>query len=154
MGLARVDRPEESDTMRLLYPFTISLCVLSLSLPSFASHVRRGPTSPRVSSRRAAKTKPTGQRGIDDARATELQQALIKAGYLSGEPSGHWDAATEAAMAKLQADNGWQTKLVPDSRAIIKLGLGPSATSPADQSAGALDQTGYVDTRSGMLASR
>jgi hypothetical protein len=32
-------------------------------------------------------------------------------------------------MEKLQADNGWQTKLVPDSRAIIKLGLGPSTAS-------------------------
>jgi hypothetical protein len=42
------------------------------------------------------------------------------------EPSGHWDSATEAAMQKFQADNGWQTKLMPDSRAIIKLGLGPS----------------------------
>jgi hypothetical protein len=39
-------------------------------------------------------------------------------------------------MEKLQADNGWQTKLVPDSRAIIKLGLGPSTASgnsPASQ---------------------
>jgi hypothetical protein len=32
-------------------------------------------------------------------------------------------------MGKLQADNGWQTKLVPDSRALIKLGLGPSTAS-------------------------
>jgi hypothetical protein len=28
-------------------------------------------------------------------------------------------------MHKYQADNGWQTKLMPDSRAIMKLGLGP-----------------------------
>jgi hypothetical protein len=42
------------------------------------------------------------------------------------EPSGHWDSATESAMQKFQGDNGWQTKLMPDSRAIIKLGLGPS----------------------------
>jgi hypothetical protein len=34
-------------------------------------------------------------------------------------------------MEKLQADNGWQTKLVPDSRAIIKLGLG-SSTAPGN----------------------
>jgi hypothetical protein len=34
-------------------------------------------------------------------------------------------------MQKFQADNGWQTKLMPDSRAIIKLGLGPSSSSPA-----------------------
>jgi hypothetical protein len=32
-------------------------------------------------------------------------------------------------MQKFQADNGWQTKLMPDSRAIIKLGLGPSQAS-------------------------
>jgi peptidoglycan hydrolase-like protein with peptidoglycan-binding domain len=70
-----------------------------------------------------------GQRSIDDARATQIQSALIKSGYLSGEPSGHWDTATEAAMQKYQGDNGWQTKLTPDSRAIIKLGLGPSRDS-------------------------
>lgn len=28
-------------------------------------------------------------------------------------------------MQKFQADNGWQTKLMPDSRALKKLGLGP-----------------------------
>jgi hypothetical protein len=34
-------------------------------------------------------------------------------------------------MSRLQADNGWQTKLVPDSRALIKLGLGPNTTAAA-----------------------
>ena len=62
---------------------------------------------------------------MDSDRATEIQTALIKSGYLTGTPSGHWDSASEAAMQKLQADNGWQTKLTPDSRALIKLGLGP-----------------------------
>ncbi|HEX7158163.1 MAG TPA: peptidoglycan-binding domain-containing protein [Edaphobacter sp.] len=107
--------------------------LLSLSLPSVAmTHTRRGPTShskPRPSSKSAKHT--SGQRSIDDSRATEIQSALIHSGYLTGEPSGHWDAQTEAAMQKLQADNGWQTKLVPDSRAIIKLGLGPSHAQPA-----------------------
>jgi hypothetical protein len=69
------------------------------------------------------------QRAMDDDRATQIQTALIKSGYLSGAPSGHWDATSEAAMEKLQADNGWQTKLVPDSRALIKLGLGPGASA-------------------------
>lgn len=64
---------------------------------------------------------------MDDARATQIQKALIKAGYMTGEPSGHWDAASQAAMEKLQSDNGWQTKMVPDSRALIKLGLGPNS---------------------------
>jgi hypothetical protein len=68
------------------------------------------------------------QRAIDDARASQIQGALVKAGYLT-EVSGHWDNASEAAMQKLQSDNGWQTKIVPDSRALIKLGLGPNAES-------------------------
>jgi len=66
-----------------------------------------------------------GQQSIEPARVTEIQQALIREHYLSGEPSGAWDSTTEAAMQKYQADQGWQTKLMPDSRALKKLGLGP-----------------------------
>jgi len=67
--------------------------------------------------------------GMDTERATQIQSALIKQGYLSGEPTGVWDSHTVSAMQKLQSDNGWQTKMTPDSRALIKLGLGPQATA-------------------------
>lgn len=70
-----------------------------------------------------------GQQKIDASRATEIQQALIREKYLDGSPSGTWDARTQAAMARYQADNGWQSKVIPDSRAIIKLGLGPNHQS-------------------------
>jgi hypothetical protein len=66
-----------------------------------------------------------GQQAIDPSRVTEIQQALIREHYLDGEASGRWDATTEGAMQKYQADQGWQTKLMPDSRALKKLGLGP-----------------------------
>lgn len=55
----------------------------------------------------------------------QIQEALIREHYLMGEASGNWDASTQAAMQKYQADNGWQTRLMPDSRALKKLGLGP-----------------------------
>jgi len=51
---------------------------------------------------------------------------MIKANYLDGQPTGVWDAKTKAAMQRYQQDNGWQTKVLPDSRALIKLGLGPN----------------------------
>ncbi|MEO6806540.1 MAG: peptidoglycan-binding protein [Edaphobacter sp.] len=106
--------------------------LLSVAIPCSASiHSRRGPTSPKLFHRHAKAAKPAGQRAIDDTRATQIQTSLIKSGYLTGEPSGHWDAATETAMQKFQGDNGWQTKLIPDSRAIIKLGLGPAQDSSA-----------------------
>ena len=72
---------------------------------------------------------PLGQRGIAPERATQIQSALVREKYLTGSPSGQWDAETEAAMQKFQADHGWQTKLTPDSRALIALGLGPSTAS-------------------------
>lgn len=66
-----------------------------------------------------------GQQAIASERVTQIQQALIREHYLTGDPSGDWDAQTKTAMQKFQADNGWQTKLTPDSRALKKLGLGP-----------------------------
>lgn len=44
---------------------------------------------------------------------------------MKGEPSGVWDTATQSALQRYQAAHGWQTKTVPDSRALIGLGLGP-----------------------------
>ena len=70
--------------------------------------------------------KKRGQQVIDPARAREIQQALIREHYLDGEPSGTWDSATQAAMQRFQETQGWQSKTTPDSRALIKLGLGPS----------------------------
>jgi peptidoglycan hydrolase-like protein with peptidoglycan-binding domain len=67
-----------------------------------------------------------GQQKIDSDRAREIQTALIREKYMDGEPSGNWDAQTKAAMTRYQADHGWQTKMLPDSRALISLGLGPS----------------------------
>lgn len=100
------------------------------------------PTSARVSKtslsgRKGAKSRHTrlrGQQTIDSSRATQIQQALIREHYLSGEPSGEWDSATVAAMQKYQSDQGWQTKLMPDSRAIKKLGLGPDYSNAINAS--------------------
>jgi hypothetical protein len=70
-------------------------------------------------------SKPRGQLAMEPGRVTEIQQALIRAHYLSGEADGKWDERTKSAMLKYQADQGWQTKLTPDARALKKLGLGP-----------------------------
>jgi hypothetical protein len=51
---------------------------------------------------------------------------LIREHYLSSTAAGTWNEASEDAMRRYQADHGWQSKTVPDSRALISLGLGPS----------------------------
>ncbi len=120
-----------------------STLLLTMAVPSFAlSHARRGPTSQKLFNNKRAKPvgKRSGQASIESDRATEIQVALIRSGYLGGQPSGVWDSPTQSAMQKLQGDNGWQTMLVPDSRAIIKLGLGPAQDS-ASISNPAFDET-------------
>ena len=109
----------------------VSLLVLGVALtasPAFASHVHRAPTAGTAHySRKAARPahRSHGQQAIAPERVTEIQQALIREHYLSGETTGNWDSATVSAMQKYQSDQGWQTKLTPDSRALKKLGLGP-----------------------------
>ena len=112
--------------------------ILSAALiasPALGSSVRstttgshaRGPHKAASRSRQAASRsrRPRGQQAIEPARVAQIQQALIREHYFTGEANGNWDAATVAAMQKYQADQGWQTKLMPDSRALKKLGLGP-----------------------------
>ena len=99
---------------------------------SAATHSKR--SSAHVQSTKAGKhgkkgpktKKIRGQQSIDSDRAREIQTALIREHYLDGEPSGNFDERTKSALQKFQQDNGWQTKVIPDSRALIKLGLGPS----------------------------
>ena len=87
-----------------------------------STHSGHGKTSKHT---KKASWKSKGQHGITTERATEIQQALIRQHYLDGEATGVWDTRTQEACRKFQADNGWQTKVLPDSRALIKLGLGP-----------------------------
>lgn len=116
---------------RTLPALLISLSLLGL--PAFASHVHRPPTAGqihhtrhvtrRVTRRRSPRIR--GQQAIDPERVTQIQEALIRVHYLNGDATGKWDPTTIAAMQKFQLDQGWQTKLMPDSRALEKLGLGP-----------------------------
>lgn len=89
-----------------------------------ASHTKK--TSSHSESPFVTKSHARGQAAPDADRTREIQTALIREHYLSGEASGSWNTQTRDALTKYQADHGWQTKLVPDSRALIKLGLGPS----------------------------
>ena len=97
-------------------------------------HSTSGHATKRSSTQKSSKSargkkgskKKRCQQAIDSTRARQIQTALIREHYMQGEPSGTWDAATQAAMQKYQADQGWQSKTTPDSRALIKLGLGPN----------------------------
>jgi len=121
--------------------FSPKIALMLMSVPAMAQsssaknvHASIKPTAKH----KTAAVKHT--EGMDVARATAIQTALIKQGYLTGQPSGRWDSESVAAMQKLQGDNGWQTKITPDSRALIKLGLGPT-TGAASGAASGVSET-------------
>ena len=93
---------------------------------STATGTKAHATSAKGKSSRKKSARARGQQKIDSERAQQIQQALIREHYLTGEATGTWNQASEEAMRRYQADQGWQSKTVPDSRALIKLGLGPS----------------------------
>jgi hypothetical protein len=94
----------------------------SVEITRKASAKSKLPTSRRR--RKSARTR--GQQKIDSERAQSIQEALIREHYLNGEATGTWNQASEDAMRRYQSDHGWQARTVPDARALIKLGLGPS----------------------------
>jgi hypothetical protein len=93
-----------------------------------ASAGARAGRSGRHGGRAAAAAAPShklhGQQAIAPERVSQIQEALIREHYLPGPANGEWNSTTLAAMQKYQSDQGWQTKLMPDSRALKKLGLG------------------------------
>jgi hypothetical protein len=106
------------------------LCAAMAASPAFAARAHRVPAGSHAKHglhKKAASKSPRlrGQQAIEPGRVTEIQQALIREHYLTGDANGQWNEATKAAMQKYQGDQGWQTKLMPDSRALKKLGLGP-----------------------------
>jgi hypothetical protein len=119
--------PKKSSTTSAAKKSPGKTAVKSHSGSASASHsaaANRRHSSSRLTTSKGKK--PRGQQKIDSDRVEAIQEALIREHYLTGAPTGTWNQTSEDAMRHYQADHGWQSKTVPDSRALIKLGLGPS----------------------------
>ncbi len=60
----------------------------------------------------------------------QIQQALIREGYLQGDPNGQWDARTHDAMMRYQTDHGFPATGLPEAKSLMKLGLGSHPLPP------------------------
>jgi peptidoglycan hydrolase-like protein with peptidoglycan-binding domain len=126
-----------------------------MAIPAFATRTRKATHNGHSTSGHLHSTHKTaaakshkvhGQQAIAPERVTEIQQALAREHYLTKDPDGQWDSTTEAAMQKYQSDQGWQTKLMPDSRALKKLGLGPDYSTAINAKTGAFADPPPVNT--------
>ena len=87
-------------------------------------HVSSKAAQIAAAKRRRAQLRP------EPERIEEIQQALVKAGYLNGQPNGHWDDETRAAMRRYQVDHGFPVTGLPEAKSLMKLGLGPHPLPP------------------------
>ena len=89
-------------------------------------HLARSSRHSRVRYEPQATVTPSTSRpspGIPAERATEIQGALIKSGYMNGPASGVYDEATIEAMKKFQAANGMSQTGLPSAALLKKLGV-------------------------------
>jgi peptidoglycan hydrolase-like protein with peptidoglycan-binding domain len=67
---------------------------------------------------------------LQPERVQEIQQALIREGYLHGDANGQWDSQTHDAMQHYQMDHGFPTTGLPEAKSLMKLGLGAHPLPP------------------------
>ncbi|MBM3786363.1 MAG: hypothetical protein FJW30_18545 [Acidobacteria bacterium] len=90
---------------------------------SYARSRGRGPAP--VAARRYR-----GQQSPTQERFTEIQQALIQRGFLSGTPSGVWSAESIEAVKRFQQEQNLPANGKVTSLTLIALGLGPQRNPP------------------------
>jgi peptidoglycan hydrolase-like protein with peptidoglycan-binding domain len=67
---------------------------------------------------------------LQPERVQEIQQALIREGYLEGETTGQWDSRTHDAMLRYQTMHGFPATGLPEAKSLMKLGLGSHPLPP------------------------
>jgi Putative peptidoglycan binding domain len=67
---------------------------------------------------------------IQPARVKEIQEALVKAGFLHEKPDGVWGSGTRDAMKQFQKQNGFTPTGLPEAKPLMLLGLGPHPLPP------------------------
>jgi len=92
--------------------------------PSKTKSTKHTGTSQSRDARRRSAMRPEPQ------RVQEIQEALVKSGELHQEPTGQWDEATREAMKRYQQANGFGVTGLPDSKSLMKMGLGPHPLPP------------------------
>lgn len=91
----------------------------------------------RASYKSSYKTKPTTHRRRrrwrhhvilpkrpSEQRTEQIQEALERGGYYSGNPNGKWDVGTQASLRRFQEANGLAPTGKLDALTLQKMGLG------------------------------
>ena len=95
------------------------------SLKSASARSTKKTATPRRRNRKEGSRARLARLKMQPERAAEIQQALIRRGYLNQEPTGVWDDPTRDAMRRFQQENQFPATGLPEAKSLMKLGLGP-----------------------------
>jgi hypothetical protein len=126
---------QQKSTSRAKQPYHSAVRKRTHKAPTTASqHPSTHRAAKRHVSSKAAKVAAARRRRAqlrpEPERIQEIQQALVKTGYLSADPNGRWDDQTREAMRRYQADHGFPVTGLPEAKSLMKLGLGPHPLPP------------------------
>jgi hypothetical protein len=111
-------------TARRTQPHSSAYAVQHKALPARSRYARPAPVRTLNGYQRLARLH------LQPERVQEIQQALIREGYLHGDPNGLWDSQTHDAMLRYQADHGFPATGLPEAKSLMKLGLGSHPLPP------------------------
>jgi peptidoglycan hydrolase-like protein with peptidoglycan-binding domain len=101
--------------------------------PAAKTSARTAPGKKKSTRKAAPPSRYTGQTAPSPDRYREIQQALIDRGFLTGEPTGVWDARSIEAMKRLEQSLDLRVDGKIDARTLTALGLGPKRTPAASE---------------------
>jgi anti-sigma28 factor (negative regulator of flagellin synthesis) len=115
-----------------------SIAVAAKKEPNHTTASASQHKGPAVHVRHPRSTQPStlsGQQRLARAhlqpeRVEEIQQALIREGYLKGDTNGQWDTRTREAMLRYQTMHGFPATGLPEAKSLMKLGLGSHPLPP------------------------
>ena len=90
----------------------------------------RGATARNRRMRRLSGPQRLARLHLQPQRVQEIQQALIREGYLQGDATGQWDVRTRDAMLRYQTAHGFPATGLPEAKSLMKLGLGSHPLPP------------------------
>lgn len=103
-----------SRTIKLM----MAACVLAVPLAD-AQQARQG----QADADSNQQVQPSSQLNITPATVREVQQALSRQGYFSGQADGNWSEQAEQALREFQRAQGLEATGQFDQRTLAALGL-------------------------------
>jgi peptidoglycan hydrolase-like protein with peptidoglycan-binding domain len=123
-------RPFASRQRRIQWALSIAVALLFIPVLRLIAGQKKKAHAVHRRTRRPTATRRYRHVRLQPERVREIQEALVKAGFLHDKPDGVWGPSTREAMKQYQKQNGFTPTGLPEAKPLMLLGLGPHPLPP------------------------